>query len=114
MTDQIDIYRSAQVPIREHGADAPIHAAMMADKMLERGDLDGLSTWKRILRPIELLQSTGHYCSALWFVLSGYQTGTQVGTLAAGTGGDRQERGASPTAGNFRKSGLFGIGRDRP
>jgi len=33
-----------------------IHAAMMTDKMLELGDLDGLATWNRILRAIEDLR----------------------------------------------------------
>ena len=31
MTADLDIYRSAHVLIREHGADAPIHAAMRAE-----------------------------------------------------------------------------------
>ncbi len=39
--------------------DAPIHAAMRADQLLEKGDLDGLAVWKRILRAIEELQGTG-------------------------------------------------------
>ncbi len=36
--------------------DAPIHAAMRADAMLDKGDLDGLAVWKRILRAVEELQ----------------------------------------------------------
>ena len=51
-----DIYRSAAVLVKRHGQDAPIHAAMRADAMLERGDLDGFSVWKRILRAVEELQ----------------------------------------------------------
>ena len=31
---EIDIFRTANVLVREHGADAPIHAAMKADEML--------------------------------------------------------------------------------
>jgi hypothetical protein len=58
MTSDLDIYRSAQVLIRQHGEDAPIHAAMRADAMLEAGDLDGLAVWKRILRAIAELQNT--------------------------------------------------------
>ncbi len=38
--------------------DAPIHAAMRADAMLDTGDLDGHAVWKRILRAIEELQGT--------------------------------------------------------
>ncbi len=31
-----------------HGQDAPIQAAMRADAMLDKGDLDGYAAWKRI------------------------------------------------------------------
>ena len=31
--------------------------APMADKMLDKGDLDGLATWNRILRAIEELRA---------------------------------------------------------
>ena len=41
MTSDLDIYRSAQVLIREHGADAALDAAQRADAMLERGDMEG-------------------------------------------------------------------------
>ncbi len=41
MTPDLDIYRSANVLVRRHGEDAPIHAAIRADAMLEAGDLDG-------------------------------------------------------------------------
>ncbi len=44
--------------LEHHGQDAPIHAAMRADAMLEKGDLDGYAMWKRILRLIEALQGT--------------------------------------------------------
>ena len=42
MTSDLDIYRSASL--------------LVADAMLEAGDLDGYSTWKRILRAVEELQ----------------------------------------------------------
>ena len=42
MTSDLDIYRSAQVLVKQHGEDAPIHAAMRADAMLDKGDLDGM------------------------------------------------------------------------
>ncbi len=58
MTSDLDIYRSAQLLVKQHGEDAPIHAAMRADAMLEAGDLDGLATWKRILRAVEELRGT--------------------------------------------------------
>ncbi len=43
--------------MKQHGQDAPIHAAMRADAMLDKGDLDGYAAWKRILRAIEELLS---------------------------------------------------------
>ncbi len=56
MTSDLDIYRSAQALIKQHGEDAPIHAAMKADAMLDKGDLDGYAVWERILRAVEELQ----------------------------------------------------------
>ncbi len=58
MTSDLDIYRSAQVLVKQHGLDAPIHAAMRADAMLDKGDLDGCAAWKRILWAVEELQKT--------------------------------------------------------
>ncbi len=56
MIPDLDTYRSAQVLVKQHGPDAPIHAAMRADAMLDKGDLDGYAVWKRILRAVEELQ----------------------------------------------------------
>ncbi len=35
MTSDRDIYRTANLLIKQHGQDAPIHAAMRADAMLD-------------------------------------------------------------------------------
>ena len=59
MTSDLNIYRSAQVLVKRHGPDAPIHATMRADAMLEAGDQDGYAVWKRILRAMEELQRAG-------------------------------------------------------
>ena len=37
MIPDLDIYRSAHVLVKQHGQDAPIHAAMCAAAMLEAG-----------------------------------------------------------------------------
>ncbi len=58
MISDLDTYRSANVLVRRHGQDAPIEAAMRADAMLEKGDLDGCAVWKRVLRAVEELQGT--------------------------------------------------------
>jgi len=39
MIPDLDIYRSANVLIREHGEDAASEATMRADAVLEKGDL---------------------------------------------------------------------------
>ena len=51
----LDIYRSANVLVKQHGQDAPIEAAMRADELLDKGDLGGYAVWKRILRAVEEL-----------------------------------------------------------
>ena len=56
MIHDLDIWQSANVLVKRHGQDAPIHAAMRADELLEVGDLDGLAVWKRVLRAVEELQ----------------------------------------------------------
>ncbi len=53
----LDILRSAQALIKQHGQDAPIQAAMRADAMLDKGDLNGCAEWKRILKAVEELLS---------------------------------------------------------
>ncbi len=59
MIPDLDIYRSANTLIKQHGEDPPIHAAMRVDAMLEAGDLDGYAAWKRVLRAVGELQR-GH------------------------------------------------------
>ena len=57
LQETIDIYRTANELIKQHGEDAPIHAAMRTDELLDAGDLDGQAVWKRILAAVEELQS---------------------------------------------------------
>ncbi len=58
MVDEKDVYRTAQLLVTQHGADAPIHAAMRHDAQLERGDLDGAAVWKRVLAAVDRLLVT--------------------------------------------------------
>ncbi len=55
MIPDLDIYRSVQILVKRHGPDAPIQAAMRADAMLDKGDLDGCAVWKRIVEAAEEL-----------------------------------------------------------
>jgi hypothetical protein len=57
MIPDLDIYRSANVLVKQHGQDAPIEAAMRADAMLDNGDLDGYAVWKRVIKAVEELLS---------------------------------------------------------
>ncbi len=50
MTSDLDIYRSANLLVKDHGEDAPSEAAMRADAMIEAGDVDGYAVWNRALR----------------------------------------------------------------
>ena len=47
-----DIWRAANLLIREYKAEAEVVAARRADEMLERGDRDGQLVWFRIKRAI--------------------------------------------------------------
>ncbi len=55
MTSDLDIWRSAKLLVDQHGADAPVHAAMRVDAMLAAGDLGGRVAWRRILPAVEEL-----------------------------------------------------------
>ena len=57
MISDLGIYRSAQMLVKHRGEDAPIEAAMRADAMLERGDLDGYAVWRWVLKAVEELRS---------------------------------------------------------
>jgi hypothetical protein len=52
-----DIWRAANLLIREHGADAEIVAARRAEDMAERGDHEGKSVWLRIRRAVVEMQA---------------------------------------------------------
>ncbi len=51
----LDIYRSANELIEQHGDAADIEAAMRADACLAAGDMDGEAVWLRIVKAIEEL-----------------------------------------------------------
>ena len=57
MTPSLDVYRSARLLIDPHGAEAPIHAAMKVDEMLEKGDMEGCVLLKQVLKAVEEILS---------------------------------------------------------
>ncbi len=58
VVEEIDIYRSANLLIKQHGEEAEIFAAMQADACLEKGDLEGKRTWLKVIESIKELQDT--------------------------------------------------------
>ena len=59
MITDLDTYRAGNLLIRQHGNEAPIHAAMRVDELLETSDLDGYTVWKRVLKAVEELLDKG-------------------------------------------------------
>jgi hypothetical protein len=50
-----ELWACADEAIRQHGLDAPVFAAMRADKLLEQGELDGAANWRMIVTRINQL-----------------------------------------------------------
>src|SRR6266851_6941076 len=53
----LDIWRAANLLIRQHGDQAEIEASRLADLMLDRGDCDGELVWLRVRSAIADLQA---------------------------------------------------------
>ena len=53
MIEEIDIWRSAALLVKHHGDEAPVHAAMRAEELLDAGDIDGQRVWLRILSDVK-------------------------------------------------------------
>ena len=55
MTSAHDLFCTAKRIVNQHGDDAPTHAAMRADELMAKGDLDGQAIWKLVLKAIDEL-----------------------------------------------------------
>ncbi len=55
MISDPDIFRAAKLLIDQHGDDAAIRAAQRADELLDGGDMDGATVWRRISEAIDEL-----------------------------------------------------------
>lgn len=59
MTGALDIYRIANILVKEYGAEqAPLMAAKRADALLDIGDVDGGQVWKGVLRAVHEIMRT--------------------------------------------------------
>ncbi len=56
MTSDLDIYRSANELIKQHGEAADIEAAMRAVECVAAGDMEGEAVWIRIVKAVEELR----------------------------------------------------------
>jgi len=54
-----DIYHLAHILLREHGNEADLVAAELADSFLEAGEVDGSAVWKRVLEAVKDIQCQG-------------------------------------------------------
>ena len=57
VTSDLDIYRSANELIKQHGKVGDIEATMRADECLATGDMEGEAVWLRIVKAVEELLS---------------------------------------------------------
>ena len=57
MISDLDVYRAANLLLKQHGERAELEACRLADMMLDRGDRDGQLAWLRIKRAIAELQA---------------------------------------------------------
>lgn len=56
MISDIDIWRCAQLMINNHGDEAAMEAATMADDFLSKGNIEAQRVWCRIIKAIDDLQ----------------------------------------------------------
>lgn len=56
--EAIDIWRSANLLIQQHGAGAEHEAARLGGLADERGDVQGVQVWCDVLRAIKTLRET--------------------------------------------------------
>jgi len=57
--DEIDIWRVADLLMKEYGDDAVSLASKRADSMLAQGDTEGFTVWLKVVKTIETLQRKG-------------------------------------------------------
>ena len=55
MTD-LDIWRSANIPMKRYGSEAVFIASKRADALLDQGDIRGCTTWVLIAKAIDELE----------------------------------------------------------
>jgi hypothetical protein len=57
--DEIDIWRMADLLVKDYGDEAVFLASRRADALLDQGDTDGFTAWLKVVKAIETLQRKG-------------------------------------------------------
>jgi len=57
MQSNRDIYRAAEVLIRQHGSEATLQAAIRAEEMLDQDDAEAAVVWRLIEKAVTVLQN---------------------------------------------------------
>ncbi len=57
LVDDLDIYRSANELIKQHGDEALVHATMRADELAADGEMEGRAVWLRVVKAVEELEA---------------------------------------------------------
>ena len=57
--DEIDVWRVADLLMKECREEAVFVASKRADAMLEQGNTEGVTTWLKVVKAIETLQRKG-------------------------------------------------------
>lgn len=57
MIPDIDIWRCAQLMVNNHGDEAALEAAAMADDFLAKGNIEAQRVWLRIVKAIDELKT---------------------------------------------------------
>ena len=57
LVDDLDIYRSANELIKQHGDESLARATMRADELAADGEMEGRAVWLRVVKAVEELQT---------------------------------------------------------
>ena len=55
LTTMTDVYRTAKLLVDRHDAAAPNHATTRADKLMDRGNMEGQAVWLRVNEAVEAM-----------------------------------------------------------
>jgi hypothetical protein len=57
MVEEMDIFRSAESLLRNHGPKAAMECAQMVDRWTARGDKEAAEVWRRVMIAVRKMQA---------------------------------------------------------